>query len=136
MKLFKLRKLLCILPLFLMLVTATAHAQEAKVWDWPTVSAAGPTTVLKLYLMSSDSDGSWISQFQTVSVTLGAGTNSVCVWQLEASDDNTNWFSISGTQDCTVPTMMTVAYRPARMVRVNVTSYTGTANLTFHWTGR
>jgi len=104
-------------------------------YDWAAVSATGATPYIDLRA-SANSGQEFMSAIHTVSVSLGAGTNTVCTYQIEASDDTVNWFSLSGAQSCTASAMFSVTDRPARMVRINVLTYTGSASLTFHWTGR
>lgn len=118
-----------------LLVSTSANAQGAvKVYDWPTVSGTGYTSVLNL--VSAPGGQYWVSSYETISVALGTGTNSVCTWQLLASDDiGLTWYSVNTAQSCTANGFLSVPNMPLRMVKVQVVSYTGTAPLTFHWTG-
>lgn len=115
------------------LLPIASAQQQAQIYDWTGVAASGPTTALNLRPTWGPP---WISDRQTVSLTIVSGSNTVCTWQLEGSDDNTNWFSLSGSLGCLTPYMATVVDRPTRYVRINVLTYTGTASLTFHWTGK
>jgi hypothetical protein len=127
-----------LLAIVLLALTSLLGAQAAPTglaYDWPTVSGPGPTTYLDLRGASAWW-GNTAAALQVVSVSIPAGTNSVCTFQLEGSDDQVNWYSLSGSQSCLSPLMFTVAQRPARVVRINVLTYTGTATLAFHWTGR
>ena len=131
MKLLKLFPLLCIFGL----CSLVAQGQETKAWDWPALSATGYTT--NLNLMNHMSAGqSWVVAHQMFSVSLGTGTNSVCTWQVQASDDlGTTWYNVGTANSCTAATYYNPIEVPLRFVRIQVVSYTGTAAVTFHWTG-
>jgi hypothetical protein len=140
LRLLKAKSALTALVLFLALylfgiLTPAAQAQEAKIYDWPTLSATGYTTTFNVWKYRDSGGHNWVSANQVVSVALGTGTNSACTWQLEASDDGTNWYSVLTSQTCTANSYLAVQQIPLRNLRVHVTAYTGTASLTFHWTG-
>lgn len=127
------RKVMRALMALMVLPALIAQAQIAATYrySWAPVSATGALQYLNLNADLANGTGG----HQTVDVTLGTGTNSACTWQLEGSNDLVNWYSLSGVQSCTAPTMVSVVDRPTTYVRVNVLSYTGTASLTFNWTG-
>jgi len=70
-----------------------------------------------------------------VDVVLGTGTNSVCTFTLQGSPDAVTWFDMSTAQSCTASLMFQVTLKPVRYFRINVSAYTGTAPLNFHYTG-
>lgn len=129
----KLRQV-ALLLLLIVFTSMVARAETAKVYDWPVMSATGFTTNLNLV---NNVNGQYlVSSYNTLSVSLGTGTNSACTWQLQASDDiGTTWYNVLTAQSCTGPNFLQVANLPLRMLRVQVVTYTGTAALTFHWTG-
>jgi hypothetical protein len=73
----------------------------------------------------------------TVEAVLGTGTNSACTFQVEGSSTTANWYSISGGTPiaCTAGSMTSFADKPVRYIRIHILTYTGTAPVTFYYTG-
>lgn len=122
----------------LLFLAPLLHAQtvaKSSVFTWSGITAAGATTYLDI-TQSKSYDIPIKGDYQTVDAEIASGSNTVCTFQLEGSNDAVNWFSLSGSQSCLSATMFTVIQRPTRYVRINVLTYTGTASLTFNWLAR
>jgi hypothetical protein len=97
-------------------------------FDFPQVSAAGPTGELDLHLS--------LMKTHTVEVSYASGTNTACTVQLEGSSNGTNWYSLqTSPTTCTSNVMWNVVNFPVRFLRVNVLTYTGTGVLDIQYTG-
>lgn len=73
----------------------------------------------------------------TIEAILGTGTNSACTFQVEGSSTTANWYSISGSTPlvCTAGSMTSFPDKPVRYIRIHILTYTGTAPVTFYYTG-
>jgi hypothetical protein len=87
------------------------------------LSAAGTTSAVQVGAVN-----------HTLQVNVTA-TPSACAIQLEGSLDNVNWQNLSGSQSCTSSTMFHVDGKPITWVRANLTSFTGSGNVTILYRG-
>jgi hypothetical protein len=97
----------------------------AGTYNFVAISAAKPTEYVKLQ--------NAIMANHTVEVVITTAP-SVCTFQLQGSNSGQAWFSIGTSQSCTASGMFTVAAIPVRFVRVSVTTFTGTAPVSFYYT--
>lgn len=83
---------------------------------WLAQSATGITDAYDVTLESPDKH---TLQF----ITTGAPASATL--RLEGSIDNTNWFDLSGTQNCSSSGMFHVVNKPVLFVRVNLLTLVG-----------
>jgi hypothetical protein len=106
--------------------TQTVFLPVGGYYDFPVLTTATHTTVLDLRKS--------LVKTHTIEISL-TGTPSVCTYRVEGSSNSTNWYDISGTQSCLTNNMFHITDKPIRYIRINVLSLTGTASLTYQWTG-
>lgn len=118
-------------------VTVTGRPYNAG-YTWPAMNSAG---VSSTYIYTLDGNGAPDS-FTIDEVTSGTAP-STCVYEVESSPDGVNWNSgsgsLSGSLSCTSVGVATTSFlsKPARYIRINVTTYSGgdgTTQLTFYYT--
>jgi|SRR5581483_62827 len=88
-----------------------------------TLSAAGTTP-------------GWLSQAQNHTLQVVVGSPATCTVRLEGSQDNVNWFDLSGTQSCTSSTMFHVDGKPVIYARANLLTYSGGGTAQISYWGR
>lgn len=108
---------------FLALAAATLGAQVEQAF-YAQLTAAGITSAVLTGALN-----------HTLQVNV-TGSPATCAIQLEGSLDGVNWANLSGSQSCTAAvTMFHVDLKPVKLVRANLTAYSGGGTVSIFYRG-